>query len=78
MIWTDSNVQIHAHPTAAGPPSIDRSVNTAMFSLDKDQALGLMQEIAKAFGVESVPSRASFDRINVVIENPMVFLKEVE
>jgi hypothetical protein len=57
---------------------IDRSKNVALFSLSKDQALGLIQEIAQAFGVDGVPSRACFERVNFVVEGSMLFPKEAE
>lgn len=78
MIWTENDTTVHAHPVAAGSPLIDRRKNTAIFSISKDQALGLVAEIAQAFGVDGVPSGASFDRINVVVEGAMFFPREME
>jgi hypothetical protein len=77
VIWTSNGTQIHAHPVAAGPPIINLDKDTVIFSLSRDEALGLVGEISKAFGIESVPSSASFDRVNVVIEGAMTYPKEV-
>jgi hypothetical protein len=75
MIWTDNDTTINVFPVAAGTPLIDRSKDVVVFSMSKDQALGLVGEIAEAFGIASVPSAAAYDRVNFLIEGAMIFPK---
>jgi len=57
---------------------IDRTKDTAVLVLDRDEALGLIQEISHAFGVDGVPGQATYDEIHLVIEDPTVYVKDME
>lgn len=73
MIWLRGDTTLHARPVADGAPIISRANDTVVLHLNRDEALGVAGEILRAFGVEGVPSKASFETVTVVIENPKGF-----
>lgn len=69
MLWTKYETKIHAH-ARSGIQVIRRDANTVIVTLTVGEALGLVQEISQAFGIEGVPANAVNDEIHLVIEDP--------
>ena len=72
MIFTREGGELNVYDGTVRPMT-DRTQNTAIAKLNKDEALALIQKLTAAFAVESVPATAAFEKVYLVLEDPTHF-----
>lgn len=73
MIFTREGGELGVFPGTTAPPMVDRTKNTAMAKLNKDEAMALICQLSKAFGIESVPATATYEKVYIVLDSPTFF-----